>query len=211
VRKNARHVLLTTKETAGLEVNPIANKILTYLAKKGREFPLSAAIALVVLVGYADYLTGVELSLAIFYLLPVAIVAWFANKWNAYAISALGAVTWFFMDVYEFRPHVYPFVPYWNALVRLGIFLIFAYIITRLKQSLESDLALAAEIQQGFLPRSLPATEGLQISGSTIPCQAVSGDYFDVIEYSDTQLGVCIADVVGHGVPAAILRLIGPE
>lgn len=69
----------------------------------------------------------------------------------------------------------------------------------------DQDLERAREIQQGLLPKQMPQIAGFEIAGASEPARVVGGDYFDVIRLSDTRLGLCIADVVGKGVSAALL------
>jgi sigma-B regulation protein RsbU (phosphoserine phosphatase) len=69
----------------------------------------------------------------------------------------------------------------------------------------EQELSRAREIQQAFLPKELPQMKGFEIAAIWEPARSVGGDYFDVIRLSETKLGICIADVVGKGVPAALL------
>ena len=83
-----------------------------------------------------------------------------------------------------------------------------------LEQTVESDMAerhfqeeeliRAREIQQALLPKELPQVEGFEIAGIWEPARTVGGDYFDVIRLSEKKLALCIADVVGKGVPAAL-------
>ena len=63
----------------------------------------------------------------------------------------------------------------------------------------------AREIQQGLMPKEIPQIPGLEISGSWRPARIVGGDYFDVFKFSESRLGLCIADVSGKGMPAALL------
>ena len=67
------------------------------------------------------------------------------------------------------------------------------------------ELQQAREIQQSLLPKEMPQIEGFEIEGAWEPARVVGGDYFDVIKLSDTKLGICIADVVGKSVSAALL------
>ena len=55
------------------------------------------------------------------------------------------------------------------------------------------------------MPQQIPQLPGLEISGSWRPARIVSGDYFDVFKFSETRVGLCIADVSGKGMPAALL------
>jgi serine phosphatase RsbU (regulator of sigma subunit) len=67
------------------------------------------------------------------------------------------------------------------------------------------DLEQARDIQRALLPREIPSFQGLAISGAWLPARSVSGDYYDVLELSEDRVGLCIADVVGKGMPAALL------
>jgi sigma-B regulation protein RsbU (phosphoserine phosphatase) len=73
------------------------------------------------------------------------------------------------------------------------------------KQKLEEEMSVARQIQSRLLPRSIPSFEGVQIQAVNISSKQVSGDYYDVIEREDGQLGLVIADVSGKGMPASIL------
>lgn len=68
----------------------------------------------------------------------------------------------------------------------------------------ERDLERALEIQRALLPRRLPQSEGLEVESRWIPARTVAGDYFDVFPVGD-QTAICIADVAGKGMPAALL------
>ena len=69
----------------------------------------------------------------------------------------------------------------------------------------EQELERAREIQQSLLPREIPQIPGFEVAGAWQPASTVSGDYYDVLRLGDHQLGICIADVVGKGVSAALL------
>jgi uncharacterized protein YndB with AHSA1/START domain len=63
----------------------------------------------------------------------------------------------------------------------------------------------AREIQQALMPKEIPQMPGLEISGSWRPARIVGGDYFDVFKFGASRVGLCIADVSGKGMPAALL------
>jgi phosphoserine phosphatase RsbU/P len=69
----------------------------------------------------------------------------------------------------------------------------------------EQDLERAREIQQSLLPREIAQVPGFEIAAAWEPARVVGGDYYDVIRLSDTKVAICIADVVGKGVSAALL------
>src|SRR5258708_13665447 len=63
----------------------------------------------------------------------------------------------------------------------------------------------AKQIQQALVPKEIPQMPGLEISGSWRPARIVGGDYFDVFKFGSSRLGLCIADVSGQAIPAALL------
>ncbi len=69
----------------------------------------------------------------------------------------------------------------------------------------EQELARAREIQQSLLPKSIPVISGFEVAAAWRPARTVSGDYFDVFRLSSSKTALCIADVVGKGVSAALL------
>ncbi|HKE24203.1 MAG TPA: SpoIIE family protein phosphatase, partial [Bryobacteraceae bacterium] len=69
----------------------------------------------------------------------------------------------------------------------------------------EQQVVEARSIQQGLLPTSIPQQPGYEITGAWQPAQTVGGDYYDVLAFDGATLGLCIADVAGKGLPAAML------
>ena len=67
------------------------------------------------------------------------------------------------------------------------------------------ELAEALKIQQRLLPQQVPQIDGWEIAASWQPASGVGGDCFDAIRFSDSRLALSIADVVGKGIPAALL------
>jgi phosphoserine phosphatase RsbU/P len=67
------------------------------------------------------------------------------------------------------------------------------------------EIEEASVTQRGLLPRSIPDFPGYGISAAWRPAGAVSGDYLDVLRLDANHLALCVADVIGKGVPAALL------
>lgn len=63
----------------------------------------------------------------------------------------------------------------------------------------------AREIERRLLPEEIPQIDGFEIACAWQPASSVGGDYFDVLRFGDFRAGLCIADVMGKGVPAALL------
>ncbi len=70
---------------------------------------------------------------------------------------------------------------------------------------IQKELESARDIQTSILPLSLPRMEGLEIAIKYSPMQAVGGDFYDFHRIDDKRLGIIIADVSGHGMPASMI------
>jgi sigma-B regulation protein RsbU (phosphoserine phosphatase) len=71
--------------------------------------------------------------------------------------------------------------------------------------SIENELAVAREIQSSILPSSVPKINDLRIAAAYHPTTAVAGDFYEFIPVDQTRAGFLVADVSGHGVPAALI------
>jgi signal transduction histidine kinase len=104
----------------------------------------TVALVLVATIGCADYLTGLEVSFSIFYLLPIIFVTWFVGPRPGYLLSVLSAIAWLAND-HWLVAHAYshPLIPYWNAGVRLGFFSLVTLILSGLSVALLRERAAA--------------------------------------------------------------------
>lgn len=75
----------------------------------------------------------------------------------------------------------------------------------RAQRQRELELQDAREIQDNLLPKSLPDVQGFEIAATTRPLRVVGGDYYSVMHIDDHRTSICIADVAGKGMPAALL------
>jgi sigma-B regulation protein RsbU (phosphoserine phosphatase) len=75
----------------------------------------------------------------------------------------------------------------------------------RQRLSIEGELATAREIQRSILPTTMPAIPGLRFDVRYDPASSVAGDLYDFVAADDTRVGLLVADVAGHGVPAALI------
>jgi sigma-B regulation protein RsbU (phosphoserine phosphatase) len=73
------------------------------------------------------------------------------------------------------------------------------------QQEQEREIAEAKAIQEKLLPREIPQMPGYEIASAWQSARLVGGDYFDILPLDENTLGICIADVAGKGMPAALL------
>lgn len=72
-------------------------------------------------------------------------------------------------------------------------------------QLMQEEMRLACKIQMDLLPAEAPVIAGYDLAGRSIPAKAVGGDYFDFIQLDEHQIAICLGDVAGKGMPAALL------
>jgi len=81
---------------------------------------------------------------------------------------------------------------------------------------MEADLRMARQIQESFFPREYPvfpggvppAASALRFAHRYVPAATLGGDFFDIIQLSDTRCAVLVCDVMGHGVRAGLLTAL---
>ena len=73
---------------------------------------------------------------------------------------------------------------------------------------LKAELEVARSLQLAILPAAFPIRSGCQGAARMIPATTMGGDFYDYIELPDARVGLVIADVSGHGVPAAFFMAV---
>ncbi len=117
-----------------------------------RRRTMAATFAVVGVIGVVDYLTGFELSLLVFYIIPVA-MAVAAAGWRFGTVTAvLSVATWLGGDFAAGAHFANPFVPVWNALIALGTYLIVVWL-------LASVIALHREMEERVRQRTAALTD----------------------------------------------------
>src|SRR3954469_21189469 len=71
--------------------------------------------------------------------------------------------------------------------------------------AIQKELETARLIQQSILPQNVPQIDGLDIAARYVPMTSVAGDFYDFIVVDNKHVGILVADVSGHGMPAALI------
>jgi signal transduction histidine kinase len=109
----------------------------------------SASLALILLIALADLATGYEFTLSILYLVPVFLATWFVGFPAAVGMALVSTVAWFITDLFAGHEYSHAFYRYWEALIKLALFVIFAALLGRLKLALaRSDERLQQHREQ---------------------------------------------------------------
>ena len=73
------------------------------------------------------------------------------------------------------------------------------------QEAFRKELEIASDVQQFLFPDKLPNTERLKMEASYLPHDLVGGDYYDFVPINKNQFLLCVADVSGKGIPAALM------
>ncbi len=153
-----------------------------------------------------DYWTGHEISFAVFYLLPVALLAWRTSLRTAIVAAVLSAVLWYSADVSS-HEYSHPAIGVWNAVARSIIFIFAAVALDRVRTLLERERALARTDPQTGL-YNLRAFEELlerELSRSQRTGRAFTLAYMDLDRFK------AVNDRFGHATGDLVLREVGTK
>jgi signal transduction histidine kinase len=110
----------------------------------------------ILVIGCLDFYTGPQVSASLFYMLPVLFVSHYAGRAAGVLAALTATAVWLWADLAGSEGFVHPLIPYWNALMRLGVFLVVAWIVSAMR-SLNATLEkrvqdrtarLEAEVQE---------------------------------------------------------------
>lgn len=121
-----------------------------YLQKRSRAFLFIGTVIILVTIGIADYITGQEISLAIFYLLPISLSVWYINRNMAISMCIISSIVEFVANSAAGRTYSHFFIAFWNSLVLLGFFLIYALILSAIKTEYATKIKLIDKLDNSL-------------------------------------------------------------
>ncbi len=124
-------------------MSPTFSAFDSQLSRLSRWRIMVIALGLVGVIATLDYLTGYEVSISIFYLAPVALVAWYFSGAASIAVGVLASLCWLLADVAAGQIYGHPAISLWNTLVRLGFFVTNGLLVAALRNSLLLQRQLA--------------------------------------------------------------------
>ncbi|WP_336942900.1 GGDEF domain-containing protein [Acinetobacter modestus] len=111
-------------------------------------------ILITTVLGIIDLVTGYEYSFSVFYLLPVSIAAWYDHAKITVVTILISAITWLFADINAGHLYSNPIIPFWNTIVRLGLFSIVAFLLINVRRNWQEMKNLAMKDQLTSLDNS---------------------------------------------------------
>jgi len=187
-------------KTATLSIRSIA----TYLGGQSKTFLITLSLFIVLVLGVIDYQTGEEISIAVFYLVPVALVTWFVGRRAGVFISCVSGVTWLITDWTAGHIYSHPLVLYWNSTANLAFFLAFTIALSAVKKALEAAKKSARTEPLTGVSNSMAFREvvGREIDRARRYGHSLSFAYIDLDDFK------AVNDRFGHSVGDTLLQAV---
>lgn len=118
-------------------------RIIKYLSKQSKAVLMALSFLLMLLIGLVDRLLGPDVSLLVFFLIPIFLAVWFVGKRAGLFITIFSTAAWLVNAILDKHPYAHPAIPYLNVSARLIFLLFFTYMLVAFKRVLEHEQELA--------------------------------------------------------------------
>lgn len=110
-----------------------------YFEGKSKPFLITVNIILLLCIGLLDYITGYEIGILLFYLIPIGFAAWFGGRYPSFIISSLGVCTIAGTDFIAGKKYGHALVEIWNLLTHLSFFVVYGVLLSSLRKAHERE------------------------------------------------------------------------
>jgi hypothetical protein len=133
-------------QTFSLNNTFIIPRIVNWLNKSSVVTVVVASFVLLGIIGALDISSGVIVTMAPFYLIPIALIALRFERISALAMSLVSGFVWVILDSRYFDTFS-PWPDLWNIAMRVGVFVLFALVLSRIKRDIMTEIQLNDDLQ----------------------------------------------------------------
>lgn len=186
---------------------------------------LALGVLLTFVVFAADVGTGSDYAFSLFYLIPIALVTVRTGRGAGLGFSLACALAWLGASLATGLDASRPWILAWNTGMQAAFFCVVAWSLDSVRRGLtreralredlarswhrlDRELTVVGDLQRAMLPAAPPQVSGFRFATWYAPSTRAGGDYFDFFPLDGGRLGILIADVSGHGAPAAVVMAI---
>jgi len=162
------------------------------------------AMGALFIVGVIDSLTGFELSVSFFYLIPITMIAWVFGRNTGLAFSVLSAIVWLASDLLSGHEYSNSAIGVWNTMIRFGFYSVVAILLAELKHLLEEERILA---NTDPLTGALNRRSFNQIAEKKMIVSEVNRRPYTMV-YIDLDNFKAVNDILGHATGDLVLKTV---
>lgn len=124
----------------------LLQRLSKYFENKSKPFLITFNIAILVCIGCVDYITGYEIGISLFYLIPIGFAGWFGGRYPSIIISFLSVLTMAATDFLAGKVYIHSFVEVWDLLMHLGFFAVYGVLLSMVRADMDERRRLNEHI-----------------------------------------------------------------
>lgn len=179
-------------------------RALTSLETLSKGWLAALAFGIVCILGIIDYLTGPELSISFFYLIPVTLTAWVNGRTSGLGFSVLSAAVWLTSNLLSGQEFSNAFIGVWNTMIRFGFYSVVTVLLAELRNALEEEhlLANTDPLTGALNRRSFNEIAEKKMIVSEVNRRPYSLVYIDLDDFKT------VNDTLGHATGDLVLKCV---
>jgi diguanylate cyclase (GGDEF)-like protein len=179
-------------------------EIFQEISKKNKAYWFIFSLFFVLFIGVADYITGSEISLSIFYMIPISIATLLSGRVGGSIASLFSATIWLLADLTAGSHYSNWVLPYWNAFVRLGYFMLHTWLLSYLQILIQEQRlkALVDPLTGAYNWRYFEEFANKELERERRSKKPLTIAYFDLDNFKH------VNDTLGHEIGDQLLKTV---